>query len=109
MKEMSPGTALRQVQQAQAGLKKARQLLTQARGGGLDPSAVLKVGWNALCQANRLLAEIPLSAADEAVMTRQLAGQRYATALLVRLRRLLRNEGPAADDLEDDELEDGSE
>ena len=39
------------------------------------------------------MAGIPLAAADEAVMTRQLAVQRYATALLVRLRRLLRNEG----------------
>ncbi len=32
MKEMSPATALRQLQQAQAGLKKARQLLKQTRG-----------------------------------------------------------------------------
>jgi hypothetical protein len=93
MKEMSPGTALRQLQQAQAVLKKARQLLKQTRGGGAASPAVLKAGWESLCQANRLMAEIPLATADEAVMTRQLAVQRYATALLVRLRRLLRNEG----------------
>ena len=42
MKEMSPGTALRQLQQAQAGLKKARQLLKQARGEGPASPAVLR-------------------------------------------------------------------
>jgi hypothetical protein len=93
MKEMSPGTAMRQLQQAQAVLKKARQLLKQIRGGGPSSTAVLKAGWESLSHANRLMAEIPVAAADEAVMTRQLAVQRYATALLVRLRRLLRNEG----------------
>jgi hypothetical protein len=93
MKEMSPGTAMRQLQQAQAVLKKARQLLKHTRGGGQASPAVLKAGWESLSRANRLMAEIPLAAADEAVMTRQLAVQRYATALLVRLRRLLRNEG----------------
>jgi hypothetical protein len=38
-------------------------------------------------------------------MTKQLAAQRYATALLVRLRRLTRNEPAGADDDldEDDE------
>ena len=94
MPEMSPGTALRQLQQAQAGLKKARQLLKQARGQAAATSGrASKAGWESLAQAHRLMAEIPLAAADEAVMTRQLAVQRYATALLVRLRRLLRNEG----------------
>ena len=93
MKEMSPGTALRQLQQAQAGLKKARQLLKQTRGGGPPNRPCCEAGWESLAQANRLMAEIPLAAADEAVMTKQLAVQRYATALLVRLRRLLRNEG----------------
>ncbi len=34
------------------------------------------------------MAAIPLMAADDAVMTKQLAVERYATALLVRLRRL---------------------
>jgi hypothetical protein len=113
MKEMSPATALRQLQQAQAGLKKARQLLKQARGGLQARPAVLRAGWEGLAQANRLMAEIPLAAADEAVMTRQIAVQRYATALLVRLRRLLRNEeaggegDPDADDrFADEDLED---
>jgi hypothetical protein len=113
MKEMSPGTAMRQLQQAQAVLKKARQLLKQTRGGGPASPAVLKAGWESLSHANRLMAEIPVAAADEAVMTRQLAVQRYATALLVRLRRLLRNEGidtegfPDEDDrFADEDLED---
>jgi hypothetical protein len=113
MKEMSPATALRQLQQAQAGLKKARQLLKQTRGESPARPAVLKAGWESLAQSNRLMAEIPLSAADEAVMTRQLAVQRYATALLVRLRRLLRNEGidpeslsEGDDRFDDDDFED---
>ncbi len=108
MKEMSPGTALRQLQQAQAGLKKARQLLKQARGGAPASPAVFRAGWESLAQANRLMAEIPVAAADEAVMTRQIAVQRYATALLVRLRRLVRNEGVDSEGLsaEDDRFAD---
>ena len=98
MPEMSPGAALRQIQQAQAGLKKARQLLRLTKG---DPDAaprVLRAGWESLASAHRLAAGIPLEAADEAVMTKQLALQRYATALLVRLRRLLRKEDMPDDD-----------
>ena len=104
MAEMSSGTALRQIQQAQAGLRKARQALTMARSGSAEAQDVaLRAGWTALTQCNRLLAEIPLAAADEAVMTKQLAAQRYATALLVRLRRLVRKEAGALDDLDADE------
>ncbi|HZW31175.1 MAG TPA: hypothetical protein VFF52_10740 [Isosphaeraceae bacterium] len=93
MPEMSPGTALRQLQQAQAGLKKARQLFQQAREQDRAVQAVLAAGWACLSRAHRLMAEIPLEAVDAAVMTKQLAVQRYATALLVRLRRLQRHEG----------------
>jgi hypothetical protein len=92
MPEMSPGTALRQLQQAQAGLKKARQALVQVRGNPQAARSVFKVGWESLCQAHRLLAAIPLEAATEPVMAKQLSVERYATALLVRLRRLIRNE-----------------
>ena len=84
-----------------AGLKKARQALRVARPASGEPQALhgaLKVGWDSLAQAHRLLAAIPLDAATEPVMTRQLAVQRYATALLVRLRRLSRNE-PVEDDI----------
>jgi hypothetical protein len=107
MAEMSPGTALRQLQQAQAGLKKARRFLQQARENpGVAPAA-LDAGWESLIQAHRLMGAIPRVAVDEAVMTRQLAVQRYATALLVRLRRLMRNEGLDPDagafDQDDDE------
>lgn len=106
MPEISPGTALRQLQQAQAGMKKARQALQLAKH---DPSAapkVLKLGWESLAQAHRLLAAIPLSAVTEPVLTRQLAVQRYATALVVRLRRIVRNEFAGADDdLGDDDTE----
>lgn len=73
-----------------------------------DPNAargVLKVGWEALAHTHRLLAEIPLDAVNEPVLTKQLAVQRYATSLLVRLRRLVRNEDVGPDDeldLDDD-------
>jgi hypothetical protein len=108
MASMSPGTALRSLQQAQAGLKKARQAIRMAREAESEGAAlgkVLAVGWQSLAQCHRLLAEIPVDAASEAVMTKQLAVQRYATALLVRLRRIARNE-PGALELGDDDLDD---
>ena len=101
MPEMSPGAALRQLQQAQAGLKKARQALRQAKGDPQAAQGALKVGWERLAQAHRLLAAIPLAAASEPVMAKQLSVQRYATALLVRLRRIVRNEFAEADTDED--------
>jgi len=104
MPEMSPGAALRQVQQAQAGLRKARQVLRLAKGDPNAVKSVLKSGWESLANAHRLLAAIPVEAANETVMAKQLSAQRYATALLVRLRRLVRNE-PGGDD--DDETEAG--
>ncbi len=105
MPEMSSGTALRQLHQAQAGLKKSRQALRLAKG---DPQAaphLIRIGWESLAHAHRLLAAIPATAANEDVMTRQLAVQRYATSLLVRLRRLVRKDFQANDDI-DDELDD---
>src|SRR4051812_45898407 len=104
MSEMSPGTALRQLQQAQAGLKKARQVMKQSRGDSAANQGVIRVGWESLAKAHRLLGEIPLSAVTEPVLTKQLAVERYATALLVRLRRLLRNE-PLGADLDDDDAD----
>lgn len=109
MAEMSAGTALRNLQQAHAALKRARQALASIRGGD-DPDAaqgVLRVGWDALARTHRLLAEIPVGAANDAVMTKQLSVQRYATALLVRLRRLARNEvGELSGDDGDEDFED---
>jgi hypothetical protein len=106
MPEMSSGTALRQIQQAQAGLRKARQAIRLTRSSGTDTEraqGVLRVGWDSLSRALQLLSEIPLPAANEIVMTKQLAAQRYATALLVRLRRIARNEPGALEDLDDDD------
>jgi hypothetical protein len=94
---MSTGAALRQLQQAQAGMKKARQALRLAAGDPAAAPQILRQGWESLVQAHRLLAAIPLAAANDAVMTRQLAVQRYATALLVRLRRIARHEFAASD------------
>jgi hypothetical protein len=104
MPEMTAGAALRQLQHAQANMKKARQALRLAAG---DPDAVprlLELGWQSLVDTHRVLAAIPLAALDESVMTKQLAVQRYATALLVRLRRLQRRDFSASD--EDVDLED---
>jgi hypothetical protein len=108
MAELSPGAALRQIQNAQAGMKKARNALRYARGGSPDAQqTALKVGWDSLLNAHRQLASIPVAAATEEVMTKQLAAQRYATSLLVRLRRLVRNEPGALDGLDaEDETED---
>ena len=50
------------------------------------------------------MAGIPLAAASEEVLTRQLAVERYGTALLVRLRRILKKDGELPDD--DDDLGD---
>ena len=49
-------------------------------------------GWESLSKAHRMMAAIPAEAADDAVLTKQLAVERYATALLVRLRRIKRNQ-----------------
>ena len=109
---MSPATALRNLHQAQAGLKKARQALRLARESAAraDVAPILRAGWDGLAKAHRILAEIPLDAATEPVMTKQLAVQRYGTALLVRLRRIARNDPGAleSDDDDDDLLDDES-
>src|SRR5947209_7747256 len=63
MAQMSPGAALRQVQQAHAGLRKARRALLLIRGDDAGPQArhdALRVGWDSLAQAHRLLAALPL-------------------------------------------------
>jgi len=101
MAEMTPGAALRQLKQAHATLKKARQAMRMARENPALGPKVLDAGWDALLQAHRLMAEIPRSAVDEDVLTQQLSVQRYATSLLVRLRRLLRKGEVGPDDLDD--------
>jgi hypothetical protein len=100
---MTPGIALRDLRQVHAGLKKARQLMTHARENPHSAPAAMDIGWESLVRAHRLMAAIPRSAVDEAVLTQQLSVQRAATALLVRLRRQLRRGegGAVGDDLED--------
>lgn len=102
MAEMTPRTALRQLRQAHAGLKKARQLMRRARENPQVAPSVLKACWEMLQTAHEQMAAIPIGAVDEAVMTQQLSVQRYATALLVRLRRILRYEGLEGADLDVD-------
>ena len=92
MAEMSPGAALRQLRQAHAGLKKARQLMKQARENPAPCPLSWTRGGKAWFRLTGSMAAIPRGAVDEAVLTQQLSVQRYATALLVRLRRLMRHE-----------------
>jgi hypothetical protein len=106
MAEMSPGAALRELRGAHSGLKKARQLMRQTRGNLALVPAVLDAGWESLLQAHRVMASIPRAAVDEAVMTQQLSLQRYATSLLVRLRRIARREELGPDDDDSPDLED---
>jgi hypothetical protein len=106
MSEMSPGAAQRDLQQAQAGLRKARALLKQARENPRLLPKVFDAGWESLARAHKMMAAIPAGAADDDVLTKQLAVQRYATALLVRLRRIKRNPNAAGAAGDDDEFDD---
>ena len=106
MAEMTSGTALRQLQNAQAAMKKVRQAMRLAKGNPDSLQRIARAGWLSLAEANRQMAEIPFEAANEPVMTKQLAVQRYATALLVRLRRIARNEVGSMDEADDFDDED---
>jgi hypothetical protein len=103
MPNMSPGAALRDLQKAQAGLRRARERVRQAKDYPESLAAAFDAGWESLCQAHRLMAAIPCAAADDAVLTKQLAVARYAAALLVRLRRLRRSDAGGSVDLFDDD------
>jgi hypothetical protein len=100
---MSPGAALRDLQQAQAGLRKAREVVRGAKEHPGSLPAAFDAGWESLCQAHRVMAAIPRAAADDAVLTKHLAVGRYATALLVRLRRLKRQEAGGSGVISDDD------
>jgi hypothetical protein len=104
MQGMSPGAALRELQQAHAGLRKARELLKLTKHDAQAATSSFAAGWRSLAQAHRLMASIPSEAADDAVLTKQLSVARYATALLVRLRRLKRHDN-ADPDMADEEDE----
>jgi hypothetical protein len=111
MPGVTPGAVLRDLQQAQAGLKKARALLKEVRTNPRLVPKAFEVGWESLKKAYRVMAEIPEAATDDDVLTKQLAVARYSTALLVRLRRIKRNPVNAEglddrDDFDDDLGED---
>jgi hypothetical protein len=108
MAEMSAGAALRELQKAQAAMKKSRELMKQARGNSRGFDAIFATGWESLTQAHRLMAAIPLDAVDDDVLTRHLAVGRYATALLVRLRRLKLRGTTGSVDIDDDENDSGN-
>jgi hypothetical protein len=107
MSDVSPEAALSQLNSAQNAMRRVRKTLPLVRDGKLDPGCALESGWASLLAAHRALAAVPLSAANDDVMSRQIAVGRYATALLVRLRRLARKgpgglKGVEFDDAADD-------
>jgi hypothetical protein len=104
MPGMSSGAALRDLHRAHAGLKKARALLKLASDDPRAAAAVFSAGWASLTQAHRIMAAIATEAVDDAVLTKQLALQRYATSMLVRLRRLKRNTSPGDAAADDDDV-----
>ncbi len=105
MAERTSGSVLRDIQQAQAGMKKVRQALAAARRDpDVDEKRLLELGWRSLSIAHKVLVDVPVSAASDDVMTKAISMQRYATALLVRLRRLARHGGGGLEGLDDDDL-----
>ena len=85
MRAMSPGATLRELQQAQAGLKKARELLKQAKDNPRSLPAVFDAGWEGLTQAHRLMASIPREAIDDTQtsrVARKRATMRFAAPAL---------------------------
>jgi hypothetical protein len=98
MPELSPGAALRELERAHSHLKKSRSALKQANDDPRLRPMVFRMGWESLCQAHSVIAGIPLESADDAVLSRAIAVERYATALLVRLRRLRRQGASSCDD-----------
>ncbi len=106
MAAMTEGAALRLLEQAQAGMRKARGLLRDVREDESLAARAFRAGWETLRQAHKLMASIEVEAAQEKVLTKHLAVSRYATALLVRLRRLERK-GTSAFEGDDDDLLEG--
>jgi hypothetical protein len=106
LSERTPGAVLRDLNHTQDLMRKARKLIAQVRSeppGSPGRTKAMQVGWSALGKTHTLLAAVPLEAATDPVLMKQLSVQRYATALLVRLRRLTRNEAVADDADEGDD------
>jgi hypothetical protein len=104
MRGTSPGAALRDLQRAHAGLKKARGLLKLAKDDPGSATTAFGAGWENLTQAHRIMAAIAAEVVDDAVLTKQLALQRYATSLLLRLRRLKRGVSAGGAAVDDDDI-----
>ncbi|HKI16669.1 MAG TPA: hypothetical protein VKA15_02260 [Isosphaeraceae bacterium] len=109
MAGMSPGAALRELERANAYLKRSRAALKQAKEDPRVRPLVFQMGWEGLRQAYSVITLIPMESADDAVLSRAIAVQRYATALLVRLRRLKRQDAASDDDGPDDDEWSGDE
>lgn len=109
----TPGAATRHLQTARQALRKSRQairFLKESASSGSEPDpkilqGVLQSGWTTLTKVHAMLAELPLEVADEDIMLQMLSVQRYATALLVRLRRLSRGDLAGAEGPDDDDAE----
>ncbi len=107
----SSGQILRDLKASQQAMKKARRVMADLREFDPPPTelvqSALQSGWESLARTHRVLAEISGPSSDDEVVSRMIAAQRYATSLLVRLRRLARDPqrpGPLDDDDRDDPI-----
>jgi len=103
---LTPGRALRDIQHAQQAMKAARKALVVVRQADPEDRPALaerafEQGWESLRRTHEVLASIPRSAATDEVLTKQIAAQKYATALVVRLRRLARGGSNVWEDLDE--------
>jgi hypothetical protein len=88
---VSTGALLRDIQHATTHMKKARKLLTELRGGSADEEKWAKAADLALVavkDAARLVANVSPELAEPDTLLKLVQMQRFATGLLVKVRRV---------------------
>lgn len=87
----SSGAALRDIQHTMARMKKVRKLMTELRHGSAGEEAWAKAataGLEAAKAAAGVVASLPDEIADPDLILKAVQMQRFATGLLVRVRRI---------------------